>query len=232
MNHQSENPNPIVIGITTDIDTDNTRYISACTYSKSIRDAGGIPIILPAVPEMVNEYLDICDGIVLTGGDDPNMEPFSIPTHKNARRINKVRQVFETELLKCVGAKPVLGICLGMQMMSLIAGGELNQQLADNWDTHGDHWGYKEHEVKSEILGSGTVHSHHRQGISNAGSLEIIATAHDGLIEGVRDQNRPFYVGIQWHPERCKHKLLGNGVFERLIQACVESTSGKNNYKS
>ena len=63
----------------------------------------------------------------------------------------------------------------------------------------------------------GTVHSRHRQAISDPGSLEVLATSPDGLIEAVGDQRRPFYIGVQWHPERTQCAPLGSDLFKQLI---------------
>ena len=67
------------------------------------------------------------------------------------------------------------------------------------------------------------MHSHHHQAMSNAGSLEIIATADDGIIEAVRDSNRLWYVGVQWHPERTENVKLGQELFNQLIQASLRT---------
>ena len=107
-----------------------------------------------------------------------------------------------------------------MQMMSLIAGGSLNQHLPDTHTTHADHWD-RDHDIipTASIMQPGTVQSRHRQAISNPGSLEVLATSPDGLIEAVGDPARPFYLGVQWHPERTACAPLGSDLFARLIAA-------------
>jgi len=112
----------------------------------------------------------------------------------------------------------VLGVCLGMQLMALHAGGALDQHLPDSLPTAADHWGRKNHQVAGE-LGSALVQSHHRQAITNAGSLRVAARAHDGVIEAVRDEDRRFYLGVQWHPERTADDGLGSGLIFNLIEA-------------
>ena len=65
------------------------------------------------------------------GGDDPRTEPFGEPTHPKATPVEPERQAFETALLEELQRRPgapVLGVCLGMQMMALHAGGKLNQK--------------------------------------------------------------------------------------------------------
>ena len=114
--------------------------------------------------------------------------------------------------------KPVLGVCLGMQLMGLHAGGVLDQHLPDHLVTAHLHWDRRAHEITGE-LGSGTVHSHHRQALSDPGRLRVIASAPDGLIEAVRSNDRPFYLGVQWHPERTTDERLGIDLFRQLVTA-------------
>ena len=71
-------------------------------------------------------------------------------------------------------------------------------------------------------IGEGLVHSHHHQAMKEVGSLEIIATSDDGLIEAIRDPHRYWYIGVQWHPELTEDKQLGQGLFNQLIQASLE----------
>lgn len=137
-------------------------------------------------------------------------------------RVSPSRQEYETILLRTLSTQrpdaPVLGVCLGMQMMSLAAGGRLNQHLPDTHPTHADHWD-RDHAIvpTTHALPPGIVHSRHRQAISDPGSLSILATSPDGLIEAVGDPSRPFYLGVQWHPERTADHALGSELFRRLI---------------
>ena len=180
-----------------------------------------MPVILPVLRGAIQELLAGCEAMILTGGDDPNMEQWGETTHPKAKRIESDRQAFELELLALIDDQPefpVLGICLGMQLMSLHSGGKLDQHLPDSLDTHGDHWGKVEHTVGGAI-GSGRVHSHHRQAIVEPGGLQVVATAHDEVIEAVRDGERRFYIGVQWHPERTDDAHLSLGLFEQLVRA-------------
>lgn len=209
-----------LIGITTDLADDRHRV--AAGYSRRVRQAGGVPVLLPCMAECAAEYADRCDGLVLTGGDDPIMEQWGIPTHPSATPIDARRQAFELALLAVLDAaehKPVLGICLGMQLIGLHGGGALDQHLPQTLVTAGEHWPQTRHPVAG-ALGEGLVHSHHRQALRDAGALSVVATAPDGVIEAVRDERRPFYVGVQWHPERTHDPALGAGLFSKLV-ACA-----------
>jgi putative glutamine amidotransferase len=109
----------------------------------------------------------------------------------------------------------------------------LNQYMPDNTPTHGRHWDDAVHEVAPESGAKGHVAavlsrpedaregvtSHHRQAISEAGSLAVAARAPDGVIEAIEEPDRRFYVGVQWHPERTRHEALGVEVFRRLVRS-------------
>ena len=163
------------------------------------------------------------------GGDDPITEPFGVPTHASAVRVKQNRQDYELALLDGLSASrpdvPVLGVCLGMQYMALHAGGRLNQHLPETHGNHAEHWDH-EHElcptseaVAAIRLPGGASWARHRQAIEDAGTLAVSARAHDGVIEAVADANRPFYVGVQWHPERTGNRALGQDVFDALVRA-------------
>ncbi|MFW5653101.1 MAG: gamma-glutamyl-gamma-aminobutyrate hydrolase family protein [Planctomycetota bacterium] len=216
-----------VIGITANFEDGQFQVREA--YVNRVLNAGGMPIILPHVVEHLEQHLRLCDGIIVTGGDDPNMESFGGTTHPASTRVHPQRQAYEVALLRSVAPEtPVLGICLGMQWMTLLAGGDFDQHLPGSLPTAEDHREDRLHSIEGSI-GMGTVASSHRQGFRSAGTLEVIGRAHDGLIEAVRDSKRPFYVGVQWHPERTDDPVLGEGIFTRLVEACRESmcrTSG------
>ena len=181
--------------------------------------------MLPLVESAIPDFLMACDGFVTTGGDDPIMEPFGEPTHPRALAIDPARQAFELSLLDHLqkAPHPLLAICLGMQLFALHAGGRLDQHLPDSLDSASDHWNGSEHEVQGSI-GSGLVHSHHRQAIIQPGRLEVTARAHDEVIEAVHDPNHAHRHGVQWHPERTQAKNLGQALFDQLVRACTKTS--------
>ncbi|MDY7108985.1 MAG: type 1 glutamine amidotransferase [Planctomycetota bacterium] len=207
------------IGITPDLEKD--AYRVSRPYADLVARAGGTPLILPCRPESIDAYLETCAGFLFSGGDDPDMRRWNLPLHPQARPIDPRRQAFELDLLAALDAepeRPVLGVCLGMQLMALHAGGALEQYLPDALPTAGDHWGRKMHAVNGE-LGDGIVHSHHRQAIIDPGRLRIVARAPDGVIEAVAAPDRACYLGVQWHPERTEDAALGYELIRRLVAA-------------
>ena len=218
---QSQPSRPI-IGITADASEE--KFLLGRSYITAVQEAGGLPLILPCVPQCAAEYLRLCDGIMLTGGGDPIMTDARLggrPLHPKANPIDPQRQEFEIAILDALAAdapKPALGICLGMQMMGLHAGGKIDQHLPDSLSTANQHWDKRVHEIRGEI-GRGAVHSHHRQALTDPGRMRVVATSPDGVIEAIQSDDRPFYLGVQWHPERTDDAALGIGVIRKLVEA-------------
>ena len=211
-----------LIGITADLLGDYAR--NRRTYLDMVAAAGGIPVILPPNAALREEMLDRVDGIVITGGDDIDVSRFGIPLHPKAECMPPERQDAEFALLKALDArpdKPVLGICLGMQLMGVHRGNPLIQHLGDLLPDADRHRNDAIHPVEAErgsLLKSGAVRSWHHQAISEAKGFDIIARSDDGVIEGIVDPKRRFYLGVQWHPERTEAPETGLGVMRSLVE--------------
>jgi putative glutamine amidotransferase len=188
---------------------------------ESVARAGGIPVILPADGALREEALAAVDGVLITGGDDIDTRPFGVELHPMAKVMDPARQASEFALLRALDARPsvpVLGICLGMQLMGVHRGGRLIQHLDDVIPDAGRHRGDAIHTVHTE-LGSGPVASWHHQALADAPGFEVIGHSDDGVIEAIRDRARPFFVGVQWHPERTPDQAMGDGVVRRFVES-------------
>ena len=233
-----------LIGITIDRvvteEYDQGRYQIGPHISRSVIAAGGVPVLMVPDAQLAEHYASACDGFVFTGGLDPDTAIFGEPMHPNARKMDTHRQSFETALLDALAGqtkKPVLGICLGMQMMALHAGGKLNQYMPDTMDKPEIHQKGGDHPVVVTVEDSfisadqakdhEPIYSSHQQAVSDAGKMRITATAPDGTVEAIDGKTidpKRFYLGVQWHPERGGDGPLNQGLFRRLLEAVAAST--------
>ena len=215
---------PPRIGITADVARDDQgrpRHQVRSTYVDAVLRCGGIPVILPATEDVRAAMLPVLDGVMIIGGDDIDTRPFGVPLHPQAQVMDATRQGAEFALLRALDAAPrvpVLGICLGMQLMGVHRGARLIQHLGDVLPDADRHRQDRVHPVASE-LGSGPVASWHHQALADGAGLEVIGRSDDGVIEAVRDPSRPFYVGVQWHPERTTDPAMGDGVIRLFVDA-------------
>ena len=213
-----------VIGLTANLVRDDQgllRHEVKGTYIDAVLRVGGIPLILPAIASMREAMLDRVDGVIITGGEDIDPRPFGADLHPKTQIMQPERQSAEIALLDALRAqpeKPVLGICLGMQLMGVHAGCPLIQHLHDVKQDADRHRLDNEHRVEGKI-GCGTVTSWHHQALKDSGPFEPIGWSDDGVIEAIRDASKSFYFGVQWHPERTKDLVMGDGIIARLIEA-------------
>ncbi|MBA4027820.1 MAG: hypothetical protein C0475_01505 [Planctomyces sp.] len=236
------------IGITADVRQEGggaARVSVSGAYAEAVWRAGGAPVVVHGLPgadpdAVAAGVLDGLDGVVLTGGADPDMRAFGLANHPAAELVHPARQAFDFALLRALGQKPgvpVLGVCLGMQQMGILRGAGLLQHLPDEFPaTAAEHTGDRQHAVvptdgarlgDGATLPAGVVTSWHHQALGDGGSLRVLARAHDGVIEAVDDPGRPFYLGVQWHPERTRDRALGDGLFARLVGACLAARGGR-----
>ena len=224
-----------VIGITSDYNDKLTQYSVPYAYAEAVEAAGGLPFLLPYRADLglIPAYVDALDGIVFSGGNDLDPAAWNEPRHERAVAIDPLRERFERALIAEVERRrlPALGICLGSQLMNVHRGGTLHQFIGD-FSTAIEHrrlgteWTAR-HDVNLEpdsivARASGVTqlqsNTSHKQSIREPGrGLRVIATAPDGVVEGVEDPSLPLFVGVQWHPERQHAEPAQRKIFELLI---------------
>jgi len=187
-----------------------------------------VPVMIPSVirDAPAVDHQAVCrgfathlDGLVLQGGADIHPSCYGQQPRYPDAVTDVVRDRFELELLRAFIAegKPVLGVCRGMQLINVLFGGTLHQDLLDEGASRDPHVVPEaEEEYRhglvlqtngwlSSLYGGmeeAQVNSIHHQGIDRLGEgLQIEALSHDGVIEAVRHEGAQFVVGVQWHPE-------------------------------
>ncbi|WP_407080301.1 gamma-glutamyl-gamma-aminobutyrate hydrolase family protein [Candidatus Contubernalis alkalaceticus] len=189
-------------------------------YSLVVEAAGGIPLVIPTLEniENIKEILSFFDGIILSGGGDPDPFIFGEEPVFGQGKIEPPRDYLELILAEeALNLNlPILGICRGMQMINLAAGGSIYQDIGLRKKKNIKHmqdaprW-YPTHKVyitpHSRLASifdqeSHRVNSFHHQGINKLGKgLISCAYASDGLVEALEGTGENLVMGVQWHPE-------------------------------
>lgn len=225
------------IGIVVSTDQTNESYMSKQAYVDAIHAAGGLPLLFPVVEdaETAAQFFARVDGILLPGGPDVDPVHFGEEPMHNYTLIDPHRDSFELSLAKLAieNDVPLLGICRGIQMINIAAGGDIYQDLKAQkdkviiHDQRAPHW-YPTHTVEvqpetilSQILGTRhvRVNSYHHQAVRKVAPLfRVSAIASDGVIEGIEHRSLRFALGVQWHPERMwKAYPLFKGLFTAFV---------------
>jgi putative glutamine amidotransferase len=224
-----------------------TRYHEKSEYIGQIRHyldailwAGGLPLMIPtgADLQIVREYVQRVDGILLPGSPtDIDPKHFGATPHEKLGKLYPERDITDFAILDAVDGKesmPVLGICFGVQSLSVHRGGSLVQDipaLVPDSVSHDedDDKPAARHMVRiteDSLIGrlagrpEMEVNSYHHQAVANPGrNLRAVVFASDGIIEAVEDTTGRFVVGVQWHPERgWKDDPFSKALFSKFIE--------------
>ena len=209
-------------------------------YMTEIQAAGGLPVLLPPTEDEADlrVLLSQVDGLLVTGGQDLEPSLYGEETLPACGMIQPWRDRMEQHaILTALSLDlPIFCICRGIQSLNVTLGGTLYQDIPSQTPFSIIHsmtspTGRIWHEVSVvpgtplfDLWGKTTVgvNSCHHQGIKRLGSgLTVMATAPDGIIEGVYMPDKRFVWGVQWHPELFygsdpNHRAL----FEAFVAAC------------
>ena len=216
---------PVVL-LPPDLDVKDTKrgplpiMVTQRPYTTRILEAGGLPLIMPPVDDDgLDQLIALADALVLPGGGfDIDPRKYGEEILPACGELKPERTELEWGLLVRAEQKkiPVLGICGGMQLMNVVRGGSLYQDIPSQQPsplTHSQTGSKAEpaHEVTvqagtqlAEIVSASRfgVNSTHHQAIKAVGrGLVVSARAADGIVEGIEDRSGPFFLGVQWHPE-------------------------------
>ncbi len=211
-------------------------------YSQSVWKADGIPLVL-TYPEDESKVSDVADqlgGLILTGGPDLPIEIYGGAPYdmKGEEPMHPARVSFDRKIFDAFVArqKPVLAVCAGLQIINVMKGGTLYEDVPSQLTGAMDHGDYKgpvvNHAVEVEQSSllkdvleneTPTVNSTHHQGIRRLGEgLVPVAYAPDGLIEAVEPVNgESSFLAVQWHPEQMQDDSTQMKLFRWLIEEAL-----------
>jgi len=216
-------------------------------YMEALRMAGAIPLILPLqmTMEEFGQLKELLDGYLLTGGQDVSPELYKEKKRPLCGMACEARDTLEAMVYShAVSAdQPVLAICRGIQLMNVLEGGTLYQDLPTEF--HGEPsvshqmeppYNRTVHAVTLSkdaplfrLLGTETllVNSYHHQGVrQKAAALSVMAVSQDGLVEGLYRKDKRFIWGIQWHPEFIyKEDKNQRKIVKEFVRACENEKS-------
>lgn len=219
-----------IIGITASLS--KTHVVNDQNYANSIVKAGGIPVILPPLRDLsrIDAVLARLDGLILSGGQDIAPFLYDQDPHPATGIYSERRDNYEITIYQKARELnlPILAICRGMQLINVIHGGTLVQDIvAQRPDsllhvrpniTPSMHKITTEPDsVMNQILGdTAIINSLHHQAIDQVGEgLKVSARAADEMIEALEADNM---VAVQFHPERLHTKPEFLKFFEHLIR--------------
>jgi putative glutamine amidotransferase len=212
-------------------------------YVDAIEATGGAPIGIPmglSGASLARIY-GLLDGVLLPGGDDVDPRRYGEEPHPKLGLVDPDRDELEITLARWAmnDDKPNLGICRGIQVLAVAAGGTLFQDLPSQWTAGCPH---DVREFGTEFLAHGiaverdsilframgseslAVNSLHHQAVRDVPSGFVVsALSDDGVIEGIEARDRTFTLGVQCHPERMWDTTAPD--FKRLFEAFVSAAS-------
>ncbi|GIP33434.1 gamma-glutamyl-gamma-aminobutyrate hydrolase family protein [Paenibacillus sp. J2TS4] len=230
-----------IIGITSSI-REERLAVTGQDYIQAIAWAGGVPVVLPNLSDeaSADKIAATIDGLLSSGGKDIDPTLFGEEPHPRLGEVSPERDRFESMMIARMLQldKPILGICRGCQILNVVQGGDMyqdihaqheqtllqHQQVAPRY--HGSHYiDVCEGSLLHQITGSlrYKVNSYHHQAVRKmADGFEICARASDGIVEAFASVKHRFVIGVQWHPENLlrKEDIYSQKLFEAFVQAC------------
>lgn len=211
-------------------------------YPASLAASGALPVVIPlGLPEeALADIFAQLDGLCLSGGVDVAPAEYGEEPHPALGKVDAPRDRTELTLARWALAAdlPILGICRGIQMLNVAAGGNLYQDLTaqlpgsllHNYKVAETPWERPTHGVRlaagsrlAGILDAGglMVNSFHHQAVKRpADGFDAVAWAEDGVVEAIEAPGRRFALGVQWHPEGMfQTDPLARKLFAAFVEA-------------
>lgn len=233
---------PLIL-VSTDLFGDPVREGIRRQYLDAVVDAGGLPVQVPVGldEDSIEALVESASGLLLTGGADVDPKRYGEEKSEQCGEILPERDEAECALTRAALREglPVLAICRGLQVLNVVAGGTLIQDIPEELGlpltAHRQEGDYVEtvHEVEivpgtllASIVGEENlaVNTKHHQAVKTpAPSLHVVAKSPDGVVEALEDPAFPFVLGVQWHPEMlAKTMSRHRALFEAFVRAARE----------
>ena len=226
-----------VILLTANFDDQKELYTINRKYCRIIEKCGAVPVIMPYISAKNTEFLlKKASAVLLTGGGDISPHIAGIEQIVFSRGCNGIRDSFEINLCRYCYIKGVsiMGICRGMQIMCVAAGGSICEDISLFSETAHNHIqaidkklpSHKVYIKHNSILhgvakkDSIYVNSLHHQCVEESGFLTVSARSKDGVIEAVEGCKKALFMGFQWHPEQCLYGGYSEKIFKFFIDNC------------
>ena len=201
-----------LIGISCGRSSAGAATLSA-NYTEAVARAGGIPVIFPTVADsaLAAALVRKVDGVIFSGGPDLDPSYYGETIWNETVQVDTLRDVSDLMLMRAALAarKPAMCICRGEQLMNVVLGGSLYQDLPTQVDTLVKHGGGTWHRIgveKGSVLyglfgqDSLTVKSFHHQAVKKvAPGIRVTAHADNGIVEAYEYGDR--LIAFQFHPE-------------------------------
>ena len=221
-----------LIGILPSIN-EGGRLILTPTYMNVLWESGALGCIIEPTTDVqkIEEYKEIFDGFLISGGVDIHPSYYGEEIKFDSVHTDKARDDFESIAVKefYSTGKPILGICRGLQALNVFLGGTLYQHIDNHkQEEAGSVQTHSVDVLAGSMLGSITgeekimVNTFHHQNIKDlAPSLVADAYSYDGYIEAAHDIEHKFCIGVQWHPEMyCANDEAMKKLFISFVDAC------------
>lgn len=222
-----------------------TTYGQTHTYSDAVIQAGGVPLILPLTRsnKALRQAYETMDGMLFAGGNDLSPAMYGEKPAYELNNVSAFRDSYEAQLMRWAlqDKKPLLAICRGMQLLNVIKGGTLYQDIAAQLPSASDHTASTQakdrtfiaHKLRiksgsqfAKIIGDDPLptNTHHHQAIKKLGDqLVVVAWAEDGVIEAIELKNSGWVIGVQSHPEALVVKAEPR--WQKLFTALVDAAA-------
>ncbi len=216
-------------------------YCNNRAYVHALEHAGAIPVLIPLLEDFqaLDSLLPRLDGLLLSGGGDVQPHHYGEDPYPKLEMIDPKLDEIELTLASWALQEdiPTLGVCRGMQILNVAAGGSLYQDLSDlypgsilhcNRDlprTHLSHRVFVEPgSLMERVLGTREfwANSLHHQAVKTPGKdVHISGHAEDGVAESLEIPGRRFTMAVQCHPEEIYLQVTACArLFEAFVQAC------------